>query len=874
MSKGLSLHIGVNIVDKKHYGDIVELKAAVNDAKFWEGFAKKMGFKTRSLHNGKATSTDVLKQLKEYSTALKPGDILMLTYAGHGGSIKNDRPSSEDNEQYDQTWCLYDRQLLDDELYESFEAFAKGVRITVVSDSCHSGTVVRVAGTNLSELLAEGIADSAKMRGMRSRKLSKEEEALIAMNFKETVYKPIQDKFKMSSKGKGVQASVKLLAACQDDEETLDGDKNGIFTEAFMDLFKDPDFKTANGERLIAAVRKRYYFPVPGFFEYGGVIPTYDYSFPFTIKIANADKVDGYRKPDLSFSKTRTMPPQEPEADLSIIDTQEPAVLLIETADDIGDDVLGGKDLVIVSDKKSGDSRQITVSLPEISHQFAWSAAHALQTSLKKRGIEATVEPQLTINPAQKPRITREGDANNPDYIKEWPPSLQQGTIGIGWHLDEQHSQLAAAVKKVQAEKPDAHVTVVHVDTGYNPDHKSLPPKLRVDKARSFVEKDTDPNQAIDLVGSGGQEGHGLGTLILFAGGMATKDQTFNEFEGNIGGIPFADVVPVRVSESVVIFNDKNFASAVDYAIEQGCEVLSMSMAGKPSRRMAKAVNRAYEAGLVLVTAASNCWYKGLGAALPKCVLFPAAYERVIAATGAMYDHNPYDVNFLQKSRFNIGTKYMQGSWGPPSRMNRALAGYTPNTPWASTHFAFLRSGGGTSSATPQVAAGAAIWIAYHRAELEAKGYYTPGNQWKKVEAVRNALYTSAAKDNVFGEWKKYYGNGILRALDALSVPVAEESQLKKAPDAEGTWSGITELIGSFLIRGPFRSDTVKPEKEALATELIHLLQTDPQFYSLFSTLDLFNEKEIEKLMKSKKFRQQVMKSPYSSNYLKEAMIE
>ena len=300
-----------------------------------------------------------------------------------------------------------------------------------------------------------------------------------------------------------------------------------------------------------------------------------------------------------------------------------------------------------------------------------------------------------------------------------------------------------------------------------------------------------------------------------------------------------------------------------------------MSMAGKPSKRMARAVNNAYEAGIVLVTAASNCWYKGIMAALPKCVLYPAAFERVIAATGAMYDHKPYDVNFIQQSRFAIGTKYMQGCWGPESRMKKALAAYTPNTPWASHPMTFLRSGGGTSSATPQVAAAAAIWIAYYREDLEAKGYYKPGQQWKKVEAVRKALFKSAAKEKVFGEWKKYYGNGIIRALDALDIGVAEESELHPSPDAESSWFGAVELISSFFLRRKlFRSVSEKPESESLANELLQLLQMDPQFYDLFSTLDLTNPAELESLMNDKEFQQKILKSPYASNYLKEAIIE
>jgi hypothetical protein len=512
------------------------------------------------------------------------------------------------------------------------------------------------------------------------------------------------------------------------------------------------------------------------------------------------------------------------------------------------------------------------VELKNVPEEQAWSAAHSLQTEIKERGYEVIVEPVLTVTPAQRARVTREGDADNPDYIHEWPPSLQQGKIGIGWYLDEEHSQLAKARELVE-QKPNAHVRIGHFDTGYIENHIALPSKLNKAEARSFV-KNENPNQAIDKTESG-QDGHGLGTLSLLAGNKVTHAETFNEFEGFIGGIPFAEVIPMRLSESVVILNSENFCDALDYAIEKECEVVSMSMAGKPSGRMARAVNRAYEAGIVIVSAASNCWYKGPGAMLPKCVMFPAAFERVIAATGAMYDHKPYDVDFIQQGRFNITTKYMQGSWGPPSRMRKALAAYTPNTPWASKKHAFLRSGGGTSSATPQVAAAAALWIAYHRDELEQKGYYGEGNKWKKVEAVRNALYVSAAKDIVFKDWKKYYGNGILRAFDALAIGVPDESILKKAEKAESSFFGIAELAGSlFANRRLFRSDVQKPEPEALAIELMHLLQTDPQFYDLFSTLDISNPAEVAAATETEEFKNKVLRSPYASNYLKEAMVE
>ena len=45
----------------------------------------------------------------------------------------------------DETWVLYDRQLVDNwqNYFQLYATFKSGVRILVLSDSCHSGTVTR-----------------------------------------------------------------------------------------------------------------------------------------------------------------------------------------------------------------------------------------------------------------------------------------------------------------------------------------------------------------------------------------------------------------------------------------------------------------------------------------------------------------------------------------------------------------------------------------------------------------------------------------------------------------------------------------------------------------------------------------------------------
>ncbi|MDX2249503.1 MAG: S8 family serine peptidase [Bacteroidia bacterium] len=877
MPTGYSLHIGVNIANEIHYGkDLPQLKAAVNDALFWESYARSQGYRTQSLHD-KAATVDAVKQiLNLYSKNMKAGDILLLTYAGHGGQITNDRPISLDSEGYDQTWCLYDRQMLDDEIYECFESFVEGTRILVVSDSCHSGTITRDEEIDLSKLFAEGMAMAAETRGLRSRQLPMSV-LRFALNYSGKVYQPLQEKYKIKPKVSGIKAAVKLLAACQDDQQTLDGPENGIFTAALKQILNNPLYQDKPCEELLKAVSEMYFFPNPNFFQYGSIIPSFDRHFPFQIDIPEADKISGYRNPEMAQIRPTIKTSQPWTSETAEIKT--PAVLVVEMENSLHNPFIGGGEVIILEEKNQNGKQIYTLELPSVPYQQGWSVAHALQTTLRKRDIIAFVEPVISANPESGNNITTREALRESGYMPHWPPAIEET---IGWHLDENHSQLAQAREEVQKKVGDLPVIrIAQIDTGYVLNHPGQPKYLNFDLARSFVNGE-NRNQALDAKGGGdGQDGHGLGTVTILAGKKAKLPSPVfrpGEMETEIGAIPFAEVIPIRISDSVAILNTENFCEAVRHAIEAECEVITMSMGGKPSLKMARAVNEAYEAGIVMVTAAGNNWFKGIKSLLPKCVLFPAAFPRVIAATGAMYNQRPYDKEFMVKSREDTDmSRHMQGSWGPPSRMTKALAAYSPNILWADNSFLqpFVRNGAGTSCATPQVAASAALWIAYHKEELKAKGYYNPGQQWKKVEAVRYALYRSAAKESAFPDWKKYYGNGIVRAFDALKVDVPDDSLLQKSPDAESSYLGLIETVETFFLNRPlFRAKKEGPQSAALAMELLHLLQTDPQFYDLFSELDLSDKKTVEAMVDSDVFRQQVRDSRYASDYLKSSMTD
>jgi Subtilase family len=208
--------------------------------------------------------------------------------------------------------------------------------------------------------------------------------------------------------------------------------------------------------------------------------------------------------------------------------------------------------------------------------------------------------------------------------------------------------------------------------------------------------------------------------------------------EVNPGGRPFAlgapdctfhdqdrDQRPIRIANSVILLWTSVLAQAIDYAIQQNCDVISLSMGGLPSSAWNDAVNLAYESGICLVAASGDC-FEGKPT---HHVVYPARYHRTIAACGVMADGRPY---------YDLPITIIEGNWGPDSCMTAAMAAYAPNTPWARLGCpdTINMNGAGTSSSTPQIAAAAALWYEQHKNVLP--------RDWRRVEAVRHALFQTA----------------------------------------------------------------------------------------------------------------------------------
>ncbi|MCU0880072.1 MAG: caspase family protein, partial [Pirellulaceae bacterium] len=142
---GLALTIGVDRVDRQHYNPLPSpLPSCVNDANAMAEIARSQGFRTITLTDAKATRLEVSRHIYFASQRMRPGDIFMISFSGHG---PEHAPSTEPDAEptgRDQGWCLYDWIMIDDELYSLFQLFQPGVRILAFADSCYSGTSTKV----------------------------------------------------------------------------------------------------------------------------------------------------------------------------------------------------------------------------------------------------------------------------------------------------------------------------------------------------------------------------------------------------------------------------------------------------------------------------------------------------------------------------------------------------------------------------------------------------------------------------------------------------------------------------------------------------------------------------------------------------------
>ncbi len=123
------------------------LNGCLNDAKSMRSIIMaRYGFMENNidtLFNQKASRQGILDGIQKLINTSQPGDVVFFYYAGHGSQVKNSK--SYDGTGWDQTivpadlWDIRNKEL--SKLFN--QLLDKGVTLTLIFDSCHSGAIAR-----------------------------------------------------------------------------------------------------------------------------------------------------------------------------------------------------------------------------------------------------------------------------------------------------------------------------------------------------------------------------------------------------------------------------------------------------------------------------------------------------------------------------------------------------------------------------------------------------------------------------------------------------------------------------------------------------------------------------------------------------------
>ena len=238
--------VGIN----DYPGTNMDLAGCVNDARDWQALLERRGYRVDALHDRDATRARIVDALKTAIGQAAENEAFVFTFSGHGSWLPDDDRDEPDAR--DEMLCphdvMKDQFLLDDELHAIFCTKPEGVRIYVVADSCHSGSVARYAAApaepDRAPLKARFLPPYVFARGNR----------LFERASARAINTPAPTKLRYPAV---------LFSGCNDTEFSYDtsfnGRPNGAFTRVTVDALQDSTISSPR--ELYDAVRKK--LPAP-----------------------------------------------------------------------------------------------------------------------------------------------------------------------------------------------------------------------------------------------------------------------------------------------------------------------------------------------------------------------------------------------------------------------------------------------------------------------------------------------------------------------------------------------------------------------------------------------------------------------------------
>ncbi len=245
MATGKAVFIGVNEINPDNYGGWDgKLRFPESDAKAVAEIAQAKGFENPTMLLTKDATTHAVRDaITSAAKDLESGDMFLLYYSGHGNTMADESGDEGFDEKglakKDSTWCLYDDELLDDEISVLCAQFVEGVRVLVLSDSCHSGSMTM--GSEEEGFVVKGMPEL---------------EAQMILLLEPERYS--QKRSVLPDTRPDFRATVMLLSGCKDHQQSFEYSKgkHGHFTYALLQAWGDPQGEGFQGDydALIKAI--------------------------------------------------------------------------------------------------------------------------------------------------------------------------------------------------------------------------------------------------------------------------------------------------------------------------------------------------------------------------------------------------------------------------------------------------------------------------------------------------------------------------------------------------------------------------------------------------------------------------------------------
>ena len=234
MPRGLSIHVGLNAVSPSHYGGWDgRLAAAEFDATDMGALARDRGMTSTVLSGTQATRSQVLAAVRSAVRSLTSDDMLFISYSGHGGRVPNNAHVAEEDRQ-SLSWCLYDGQLLEPELWLSLREAKSEARVLLLRDCCQSGTVTRALP------LASAAAPATTIRTKNMPMQVSVRTYVSNRSFYDKLHK---DLARAAPERRCSDPPTLVLSGAHENQIAFDEERNGVFTRQVLALWNGGVFR-------------------------------------------------------------------------------------------------------------------------------------------------------------------------------------------------------------------------------------------------------------------------------------------------------------------------------------------------------------------------------------------------------------------------------------------------------------------------------------------------------------------------------------------------------------------------------------------------------------------------------------------------------